>query len=110
VCIQIIPTPTPERIRIEKQRRRVGRAWNIALMIAALCALVEVLAVPPRPTALQATKRGTDMENFQLAHPGADTQRAIEEAESGKLTLTTIDGIMAKIEQAQKDDDQHGHE
>jgi len=110
VCIQIIPKLTPERIRLEKQRRRFERAWNIALIIAALCVLVEVLAAPTRYTAPQSTKRGADMKNFQRPHPDADTQRAIEEAESGKLMLTTIEGIMAEIEQAQKGDDQHGHE
>jgi len=46
VCIQVIPKPSPERIRLEKQRRRFERAWNIALIIAALCTLHEVLAVP----------------------------------------------------------------
>jgi len=50
------------------------------------------------------------MENFQLLRPSTETRRAIEESENGELMPTTIDGIMAEIEQAQKDDDQHGHE
>jgi len=41
---------------------------------------------------------------LDLFRPNAETLRAIEEAENGTLTLTTIDGIMTEIEEAQKDD------
>jgi len=39
---------------------------------------------------------------FDLFRPNAETLQAIEEAESGKLTLTTIDDIMADIEEARR--------
>jgi len=48
-----------------------------------------------------AADRALPLDLFQ---PNAETLRAIEEAESGKLTLTTIDDIMVEIEAAQKDD------
>jgi len=40
---------------------------------------------------------------LDLFRPGAETRRAIEEAEAGKLMPTTIDDIMAEIEAAQKE-------
>jgi len=40
---------------------------------------------------------------LDLFRPGAETLRAIEEAEAGKLMPTTIDDIMAEIEAAQKE-------
>jgi len=41
---------------------------------------------------------------FDLFRPNAETLRAIEDAENGTLMPTTIDCIMADIQQAQKDE------
>jgi len=46
-----------------------------------------------------ATDRALPLDLFR---PNAETLQAIEEAESGRLTLTTIDDIMADIEEARR--------
>jgi len=46
-----------------------------------------------------ATDRALPLDLFR---PNAETLQAIEEAEGGKLTLTTIDDIMADIEEARR--------
>lgn len=47
-----------------------------------------------------ATDRALPLDLFQ---PSSETLRAIEEAQAGKLTPTTIDGIMADIEDARSE-------
>jgi len=46
-----------------------------------------------------ATDRALPLDLFR---PSPETLRAIEDAEAGKLTPTTVDDIMSDIQQAQK--------
>ncbi|AGF74127.1 DNA-damage-inducible protein J [Bartonella australis AUST/NH1] len=48
-----------------------------------------------------ATDKALPLDLFQ---PSPETLQAIEESKAGKLTPTTIDGIMADIEKAQSED------